>query len=302
MLSRPYDTVQTTEIPMSRHFAPLALALLVLLALPLHAEKVPNLPAPTGYIDDYAAVLTPEAHSQLESLCRDLHAKAQAQLFLVTVHNLGGESKEQFAADLFAKWKIGPKRTNRGVLILLAIDDRQYRIEVGYGFERLLTNAKVGDIGREMVPSLKAADYDNAARIAIDDIAEDIATDAHITLAPPQADPAPTSRLVAPPPVSHTSDILGDIVGIVLFAGFAIFAMVLNTRSRFVPRTFGSSNTFINPSQPTYFETNNSLSNSFIAGDAASSTFVDTSSSTPTDTFTGGDGGASGGAGAGGSW
>ncbi len=287
---------------MSRQFARLALALLVLLALPLHAEKVPTLPAPTGYIDDYAAVLTPEAHTQLEFLCRDLHAKTHAQLFLVTVHNLGGKTKEQFAGDLFARWKIGDKKTNRGILILLAIDDRKYRIEVGYGLERLLTNARVADIGLEMVPSLKVAEYDSAARIAVDDIAEYIATDANVALAPPQADPTPTPRLIAPPPVSHTSDILGDIVGIVLFAGFAIFAMVLNTRSRFVPRTFGPSNTFINPTQPTYCETNNSSSNAFIAADVTSSNFVDTSSSTPTDTFTGGDGGASGGAGAGGSW
>ena len=54
------------------------------------------------------------------------------------------------------------RATDKGVLVLLAVDDHKYRIEVGYGLEGILPDGKVGDIGREMVPYLRASDYDGA--------------------------------------------------------------------------------------------------------------------------------------------
>jgi uncharacterized protein len=51
----------------------------------------------------------------------------------------------------------GRKGSDRGVLVLLAVDDHKYRIEVGYGLEGILPDGKVGDIGREMVPDLRPA-------------------------------------------------------------------------------------------------------------------------------------------------
>jgi uncharacterized protein len=231
---------------MPRQLARLALALLVLLTFPLRAETVPTLPAQTGYIDDYAGALTPETRAQLESACRDLHWVAHAQVFLVTVHNLGGESRDQFALDLFNKWKLGSRTTDRGVLILFATDQRQYRIEVAYALKGVLDDAKVGDVGREMAPSIKAADYNAAARIAVDDIAEYIATDATAGLNPPRAVSATT-----PASVPNTSN---AVVGIVLCAGFATLAALWNVRRRFIPRTVGPNAPFPNQASPTSFD------------------------------------------------
>ena len=62
---------------------------------------------------------------------------------------------------------MGRKGSDRGVLVLLAVDDHKYRIEVGYGLEGILPDGKVGDIGREMVPDLRAGDYDGAVTLAV---------------------------------------------------------------------------------------------------------------------------------------
>jgi uncharacterized protein len=74
--------------------------------------------------------------------------------------------------------------------VLLAVDDHKYRTDVGYGLEGILPDGKLGDIGREMVPYLRASDYDSAVTLAVDEIAQVIAADAKITL---EDEPAPQS-------------------------------------------------------------------------------------------------------------
>ncbi len=215
----------------------------------VHAESVKTLPAPTGYIDDYAQVLTPDARAELEGVCRDLHMQTRAQLFLVTVHTLGSESRDQYANDLFHAWKIGEKKTDRGVLILLAIDDHQRRIEVGYGLEGVLNDAKAGDIGREMVPQLKLGNYDEAARIEVDEIARIVAEDSHVTLdslnPPPASVPAAAPAMAVP--VSSGS---GDAAVFFLILGLFVVVMavliVWARRSRGGYYT-GNGGTYITP-------------------------------------------------------
>ncbi len=127
------------------------------------AERVQDLPKPTDYVSDYAHVLSPEAIARLDSLCAQLdHSQANAQIAIVTVHNLDGDDAADYANQLEDKWKMGRKGSDRGALVLLAVDDHKYRIDVGYGLEGILPDGKVGDIGREMVPYLRASDYDSA--------------------------------------------------------------------------------------------------------------------------------------------
>ena len=181
------------------------LLLLLAIALPSFAEKVSTLPAPTGYIDDYAGVFSSQAKTEMEDLSRELHDKTKAQVFVVTVNTTEGEPIETFANDLFAKWKIGEKKTDRGVLMLFAIKNRKRRIEVGYGLEGILNDAKVGDIGRSMVPALQAGDYDEAAANGLRQITQVIAIDAGVTLdtlsnsTEQESAPAPVT---GPPPSS----------------------------------------------------------------------------------------------------
>jgi uncharacterized protein len=149
----------------------------------LPAESVSTLPAPTGYVSDFAGVLSPSTKSSLENLCTQVDRQAHAQIAVVTIKTLDNDqSIEEFATELEDKWKVGPKGTDRGLLMLVVMNPRKYRIEVGYGLEGILNDAKVGDIGRSMVPSLSQGDYNTAIPLGVQQIARVIATDAGVTL------------------------------------------------------------------------------------------------------------------------
>jgi uncharacterized protein len=147
------------------------------------AEAANRLPKPTDYVNDYAHVLSLEGATRLDRICMELdHSQANAQFAIVTIHTLDGDDAADYASQLEDKWKMGKKGSDRGVLVLLAVDDHKWRIDVGYGLEGILNDAKIGDIGRSMVPYLRAKDYDNAVLLAVGQLAQVIATDAHITL------------------------------------------------------------------------------------------------------------------------
>lgn len=147
------------------------------------AEKVQDLPKPTDYVSDFAHVLSPEAIARIDKLCSQLdHSAANAQIAVVTVRNLDGDDAADWASRLEDKWKMGKKGSDRGVLILLAVDDHKYRIDVGYGLEGILPDGKVGDIGREMRVELRQNDYNDALLLAVGEVGQVIAQDAHVNL------------------------------------------------------------------------------------------------------------------------
>ena len=264
------------------------LLLLLIAALPARAEKVATMPAPTGYIDDYAAVLSDSAKSDMETLCRELHDKTKAQVFVVTVKTLEGASVETFANELFRKWKIGEKKTDRGVLILFAINDHKDRIEVGYGLEAILNDAKTGDIGRDMVPELKASDYDSALKTGLNEVTQIIATDAGVTL-DALADTTAENEQALPPPVDGPP-VSGERPGgaiIVFLLPFVFFGSLIAYFVWWIRKGIRTGT----------ITTGGSSSD---GGSSFSSS--DSSSSSSDDSFSGGDGGDSGGGGSSGSW
>jgi uncharacterized protein len=152
----------------------------------LTAETVNSLPAPTGYVNDFAGVLSPSTVQSVDNLCAQVDRKAHAQIAVVTIKTLDGDqSIEEFATQLEDKWKVGPKGTDRGVLMVLVMSPRHGRIEVGYGLEGILNDAKVGDIGRSMVPAAQQGDYNRAVPLGVAQIAQVIATDAGVVLTQP---------------------------------------------------------------------------------------------------------------------
>jgi uncharacterized protein len=162
----------------------LAVALLIFApSVVLTAESVNTLPAPTSYVNDFAGVLSPSVKANLENLCTQVDRQAHAQIAVVTIKTLDNDQPiDEFATALEEKWKVGAKGTDRGVLMLVVMNPRKYRIEVGYGLEGILNDAKVGDIGRMMVPSLSQGDYNTAIPLGVQQIARIIAADAGVTL------------------------------------------------------------------------------------------------------------------------
>lgn len=144
---------------------------------------------PTGYVTDLASVVRPETKARLESLCTELEQKTGVQMAIVTVGSLEGESVENYAVELFKQLGVGSKKGNRGVLLLVAPSERKYRIEVGYGLEPVINDARAGDAGRAMVPFLRQGDYSSAVETAAWQLAKYIADDAGVTLSgqPPAA-------------------------------------------------------------------------------------------------------------------
>ena len=274
------------------------------------AEKVAALPKPTGYIDDYASLLSPDARRQMEALCVELHQKTRAQVFVVTVGSLDGVSAEEFANDLFHTWKIGEKKTDRGVLLLFAAKDHKYRIEVGYGVEGILNDAKVGDIGRTMVPTLKVGNYDVAVRTGLNAVVQVIANDANVeltALVPPQP-VAPIQSVVVAPPTSPVPESSGLSVGWIFFGLFLLVVLVIFLRRRRAktdPQSIqpvpGSGTRWQNNTYDQGAGSGLWMSSGDSFSSSGSSSSVDSSSSSD-DSFSGGDGGDSGGGGASGDW
>lgn len=165
------------------------------LALRVHAQNGLPSSKPAGYVDDYAGVLSPAARDLLTALCTEVDQKAKAQIAVVTVKSLDGKSPEDFAIDLATKWGVGPKQSDRGVLILLAPPDRKYWTTVGYGLEPILPDGKVGGFGREAVPYLRDGNYDAALLLMTRRVADVIAQDRGVTLsATTSVPPAPAPR------------------------------------------------------------------------------------------------------------
>ncbi|MFI5069293.1 MAG: TPM domain-containing protein [Terriglobales bacterium] len=103
----------------------------------LYAEPVAQL-KPTDYVNDFAHVIDQNTVTQLDDLCKQIDEKAHAQIAVVTINSLDGEDVEKFAVDLFQKWGVGSKSSDKGVLILVAVKDHKYWTEVGYGLEPIL--------------------------------------------------------------------------------------------------------------------------------------------------------------------
>jgi uncharacterized protein len=194
----------------------LATAVMFSLAFVLHAEPISQL-NPTDYVNDFAHVLDQNAIAQLDNICQQIDQKAHAQIAVVTIKSLDGSDIESYAVELYKKWGIGSKATNRGVLILLATEDHRYRIEVGYGLEPILPDGKVGGIGREAVPLLKQNDYNRAILLMTSRVAQVIAQDAGIQLTGAQTR-APTA---AQEPSKGLS--IGGILALIIIGLIVLF-------------------------------------------------------------------------------
>lgn len=119
-------------------------------------------PAQRAYIVDTAGMVTPEDAAQIEKIGAELRSKTKAEIVVVTVSTLGDTDIESYANELFRSWGIGDAKLNNGVLLLIAKDDRAFRIEVGYGLEGAITDGYAGSVLDAMKGEFRKENYSPA--------------------------------------------------------------------------------------------------------------------------------------------
>jgi len=163
-----------------------SLALALLLAVPAYAVDWKAL-KPEGYVSDFAHVVDGQSRTSLEQYAASVEKSTGAQLAFVTLPTLQGEPIEDVANDLFHAWGIGQKHQDNGVLLLLVVNDRRSRVEVGHGLEETLPDGFDGLLLDNMRPELRAAQYGPALLTAAQAIGEAIGKAKNVTLAAPAA-------------------------------------------------------------------------------------------------------------------
>ncbi len=114
----------------------------------------------TGYVNDYANILSDETKAKLAGLSGEIENKTTAQFAILTIDTTTPLDIETYAVKIFEKWGIGQKGKNNGVLMLVAVKDRAMRIEVGYGLEGAIPDALAKNIiEKSITPFFKNGDY-----------------------------------------------------------------------------------------------------------------------------------------------
>ena len=191
--------------------------LLVLLALsttPISlAAEIPAKPA--NPVVDIAGIIDDSVEIKINGYLRELQHKTTAQMAILTIKRLAGQTIEELSLSVaHDKWKLGQKGKDNGVLLVVALDARKYRIEVGYGLEGTLPDSLVGGIGRQyLVPYFKKGDYTSGIYAASMVIANKIASDAGVQISGMPAVPKKSSVKKRKP----ASGPLGKFLSLVFF-------------------------------------------------------------------------------------
>jgi len=133
--------------------------LLLIFFLPLSLSAM-NVPSLDGRVTDKARIFSSSQVRELENHLSALEAATSVQMAVLTIPSLKGDDLEEFSIRTVDKWKLGQEGKDNGILLLLAVEDRKVRLEVGYGLESMLTDAKSGYIVREiMIPYFSKGDF-----------------------------------------------------------------------------------------------------------------------------------------------
>ncbi len=130
-----------------------------------------KVPRQTGWVVDKAQLFSSSEERRLAVALQELKAaESGAQMAVLTVPTLKGDSLELFSIRVVEEWKLGKKDIDNGLLLLIVRDDRKIRIEVGYGLEGKLNDARCGDIIRSMGPFFRERRFADGALSAVGQI------------------------------------------------------------------------------------------------------------------------------------
>ena len=200
-----------------------------------------QIPAPTGLVNDFAHVLTPDAIAHMEQIAQDVRTKSRGEIAVVTMADIGNRDVQEVSLQIGRQWKVGkignpgdPTR-NAGAVILLvpketSSDGRGHCfISTGTGAEGFINDAKAGDICREATPAFRQRDYSSGLELVTLRTAQEFAKNFNFTL---------DTALVAPSPVSSEPGIQlpssggGGVSPLALFIIFIVIVLILSNMRR----------------------------------------------------------------------
>lgn len=128
---------------------------------------------PTGFVNDYAQVMSTEEVNSLESKLVSFEKNTTNEISVVTIKSLDGDTIENVAQEIFTKWEIGKKDKNNGVLLLISIAEHKTRIHTGYGVEGDLTDIGTSYIQSDVIaPAFRSGDFYRGINGAVDKMIE----------------------------------------------------------------------------------------------------------------------------------
>jgi uncharacterized protein len=181
---------------------------------------------PQGYVNDYANVIPGPQRLALERYAALVEKQTGAQLAIVTLPTLEGEPIEDVANTLYRRWGIGKKGKDEGLLLLLAVNDRRSRLEIGYGLEPILPDGASGDVLRQMRPALREGAYADALSTAAHYLGNRIAQGKGVALAE-ESTPRPARARPAERPIPLWLMIGGGLLFLYLLATGNVSALWL---------------------------------------------------------------------------
>ena len=189
--------------------------------IPLTAAIAQNpTPNPVGRLSDFANVIDDANRQNIEKLISDLETRTSAEMAVVTIDSLKGDSIDDYANRLFSQWGIGKKKKDNGLLLLVAVRDQKLRIEVGYGLEGTIPDGFAGDVIRNtIVPYFKQGRFGDGIYAGALRLAQRIETEAGVTLSEQQPPPPPGAAARTPDPYGR--------IFTRLFTGIAAIFMII---------------------------------------------------------------------------
>ena len=142
-----------------------------------------NFPKPVGAVNDFARVIPSDYKSRMEGLAHEVLEKTGTAIVVVTVESIGDNELNDYVNSLYKAWGIGKKGEDKGVLIFLALKERKFRIETGYGVEGILPDGLVGEIrDRYAIPYFKKGDFGQGLSNTVTAVASIVAKAANVSI------------------------------------------------------------------------------------------------------------------------